>query len=118
MGEIIDFKSRNSSQPDRESRKLTAKVHDIQDALREIYDHLDNAYENLNTMEKECARVEAFYDEAILELARKIKPENVPVEFLNYSKNLVVEALETGEIQIRWEAPNQEFEIIFTPEEE
>lgn len=118
MGEVIDFKSRNSSQPNRESRKLTTKVHDIQDALKEIYAHLDDAYENLNTMETECNRVEAFYDEAILELAKSIGPENVPAEFLDFSKNLVVEVLETGEFQIKWSAPNQEFDIIFIPEED
>ena len=120
VGEVIDFKSRQNSGivQDRETRKLMEKVHDLQDALGEIYDHIESAYENLNTMESECNRVEVYYDETILALAQKIGPENVPVEFLNYSTNIVVEAKETGEVQIKWEAPNKEFEIIFTPDEE
>lgn len=119
VAEIIDFNSRKSlgKTQDREVRKLTEKVRDLQDALGEIYDHIENAYENLNTMETECNRVEVYYDETLLALAQKVGPENVPVEFLNYSTNLIVEALETGEVQIKWEAPNKEFEIIFTPEE-
>lgn len=120
MGEVVDFAARLKERPlgDREARKLVEKLHNVQGALQEIYGHIEDAYENLNVMEKECTRVEAFYDETLLELARQIGSENVPVEFFDFSANVVVVPGENGEINLKLEDPEQKFEIVFTPESE
>jgi hypothetical protein len=116
MGEIIDFASRKRTPKDPETRALMEKIHTLQDTLNEIWGHLDDAYANLNFMEEECGKLEKFYDEVVLELARKIGGENIPVEFLNYSKNVVPELQSDGSYKMVIKEP--EMEIIFTPEED
>ena len=116
MGEIIDFASRKRTPKDPETRALMEKIHTLQDTLNEIWGHLDDAYANLNFMEEECGKLEKFYDEVVLELARKIGGENMPVEFLNYSKNVVPELQSDGSYKMVIKEP--EMEIIFTPEED
>ena len=116
MGEIIDFASRKRTPKDPETRALMEKIHTLQDTLNEIWGHLEDAYANLNFMEEECGKLEKFYDEVVLELARKIGGENIPVEFLNYSKNVVPELQSDGTYKMVIKEP--EMEIIFTPEED
>ena len=116
MGEIIDFASRKRTPQDPETRKMYEKIHTLQDTLNEIWGHLDDAYANLNFMEEECGKLEKFYDEVVLELARKIGGENIPVEFLNYSKNVVPELQSDGTYKMVIKEP--ELEIIFTPDED
>jgi len=116
MGEIIDFASRKRTPKDPETRALMEKIHTLQDTLNEIWGHLDDAYAILNFMEEECGKLEKFYDEVVLELARKIGGENIPVEFLNYSKNVVPELQSDGSYKMVIKEP--EMEIIFTPEED
>lgn len=116
MGEIIDFASRKRTPKDPETRALMEKIHTLQDTLNEIWGHLDDAYANLNFMEEECGKLEKFYDEVVLELARKIGGENIPIEFLNYSKNVVPELQSDGSYKMVIKEP--EMEIIFTPEED
>jgi len=116
MGEIIDFASRKRTPKDPETRALMDKIHDLQETLQEIWGHIDDAYGNLNYMEQECGKVEGFYDDVVLELAHKIGSENIPVEFLNYSKNVVPELQSDGTYKMVIKEP--EMEIIFTPEED
>ena len=116
MGEIIDFASRTRTPKDPETRKMYEKIHTLQETLNEIWGHLDDAYANLNFMEEECGKVEKVYDEVVLELARKIGGENIPVEFLNYSKNVVPELQSDGTYKMVIKEP--EMEIIFTPDED
>ena len=116
MGEIIGFASRKRTPKDPETRALMEKIHTLQDTLNEIWGHLEDAYANLNFMEEECGKLEKFYDEVVLELARKIGGENIPVEFLNYSKNVVPELQSDGTYKMVIKEP--EMEIIFTPEED
>jgi len=116
MGEIIDFKSRKRTPKDPETRKMYEKIHTLQETLSDIWGHIDDAHANLNFMEEECGKVEQFYDEIVLELARKIGGENIPVEFLNYSKNVVPELQSDGTYKMVIKEP--EMEIIFTPEED
>jgi hypothetical protein len=116
MGQVIDFASRQRSPKDPETRNLMDRLHNLQDTLTEVWQHLDDAYANLNFMEEECGKLEKFYDETVLELARHMGSENIPVEFLNYSKNAVPELQEDGSYKIVLKEP--EMEIIFTPEED
>lgn len=116
MGEIIDFASRKRTPKDPETRALMEKIHTLQDTLNEIWGHLEDAYANLNFMEEECGKLEKFYDEVVLELARKIGGENIPIEFLNYSKNVVPELQSDGSYKMVIKEP--EMEIIFTPDED
>ena len=116
MGQVIDFASRKRTPKDPETRKMYDKIHTLQETLSEIWGHIDDAYANLNFMEEECGKVEQFYDEVVLELARKIGGENIPVEFLNYSKNVVPELQSDGTYKMVVKEP--EFEIIFTPDED
>ena len=116
MGQVIDFASRKRTPKDPETRKMYEKVHTLQETLSEIWGHIDDAYANLNFMEEECGKVEQLYDEVVLELARKIGGENIPVEFLNYSKNVVPELQADGTYKMVIKEP--EIEIIFTPDED
>lgn len=116
MGQVIDFTSRKRTPKDPETRKMYEKIHTLQETLSEIWGHIDDAYGNLNYMEEECGKVEKVYDEVVLELARKIGGENIPVEFLNYSKNVVPELQSDGTYKMVIKEP--EMEIIFTPEED
>ena len=116
MGQVIDFTSRKRTPKDPETRKMYEKIHTLQETLSEIWGHIDDAYANLNFMEEECGKVEKFYDEVVLELAKKIGGENIPVEFLNYSKNVVPELQSDGTYKMVIKEP--EMEIIFTPDED
>ena len=118
MGEVIDFTTRRREPKDPEVRKLMEKIHSLQDAMNEIYGHIDDAYGNLNVMETEAGKVEKFYDEVILELARKIGGENIPVEFLNFSTRLtpVLQNDGTYKLELQEEEKVEDLEIIFTPD--
>jgi hypothetical protein len=118
MGEVIDFTTRRREPKDPEVRKLMEKIHSLQDAMNEIYGHIEDAYGNLNVMETEAGKVEQFYDEVILELARKIGGENVPVEFLNFSTRLtpVLQNDGTYKLELQEEEKVEDLEIIFTPD--
>lgn len=116
MGQVIDFASRKRTPKDPETRALMEKLYNLQEAMREIWQHVDDAYENLGYMEDECGKVETFYDETVLELAKKVGGENIPVEFLNYSKNVVPELQPDGSYKMVIKEP--ELEIIFTPDED
>lgn len=115
MGEVIDFTTRRRKPKDPEVRKLMEKIHTLQDAMNEIYGHIDDAYGNLNVMETEAGKVEKFYDEVILELAKRIGGENIPVEFLNYSQRLqpILQNDGTYKLELQEEP---EIEIVFTPD--
>jgi len=116
MGQVIDFTSRKRTPKDPETRAIMERIHGLQETLQEIWGHIDDAYGNLNYMEDECGKVETFYDEVILELASKIGGENIPVEFLNYSKNVVPELQSDDTYKMVVKEP--ELEIIFTPDED
>jgi hypothetical protein len=118
MGEVIDFTTRRREPKDPEVRKLMEKIHSLQDAMNEIYGHIEDAYGNLNVMETEAGKVEQFYDEVILELARKIGGENIPVEFLNFSTRLtpVLQNDGTYKLELQEEEKVEDLEIIFTPD--
>ena len=118
MGQVIDFASRQRSPKDPETRALVDRLHTLQETLTEVWQHLDDAHANLNFMEEECGKLEKFYDEVILELAKKIGSENMPVEFLNYSRNAVPELQSDGTYKIVIRDPEDNFEIIFTPDED
>ena len=120
MGEVIDFTTRRREPKDPEVRKLMEKIHSLQEAMNDIYGHIEDAYGNLNVMETEAGKVEQFYDEVILELARKIGGENIPVEFLNFSTRLTPVLQNDGtyklELQEEEEEKVEDLEIIFTPD--
>jgi len=117
MGEVIDFTTRRREPKDPEVRKLMEKIHSLQDAMNEIYGHIDDAYGNLNVMETEAGKVEKFYDEVILELARKIGGENIPVEFLNFSTRLTPVLQNDGTYKLELQEEKvEDLEIIFTPD--
>jgi hypothetical protein len=117
MGEVIDFTTRRREPKDPEVRKLMEKIHSLQDAMNEIYGHIDDAYGNLNVMETEAGKVEKFYDEVILELARKIGGENIPIEFLNFSTRLTPVLQNDGTYKLELQEEKvEDLEIIFTPD--
>lgn len=117
MGEVIDFTTRRREPKDPEVRKLMEKIHSLQDAMNEIYGHIEDAYGNLNVMETEAGKVEQFYDEVILELARKIGGENIPVEFLNFSTRLTPVLQNDGTYKLELQEEKvEDLEIIFTPD--
>ena len=118
MGEVIDFTTRRREPKDPEVRKLMEKIHSLQEAMNDIYGHIEDAYGNLNVMETEAGKVEKFYDEVILELARKIGGENIPVEFLNFSTRLtpVLQNDGTYKLELQEEEKVEDLEIIFTPD--
>jgi len=117
MGEVIDFTTRRREPKDPEVRKLMEKIHSLQDAMNEIYGHIDDAYGNLNVMETEAGKVEKFYDEVILELAKKIGGENIPVEFLNFSTRLTPVLQNDGTYKLELQEEKvKDLEIIFTPD--
>jgi len=117
MGEVIDFTTRRREPKDPEVRKLMEKIHSLQEAMNEIYGHIDDAYGNLNVMETEAGKVEKFYDEVILELARKIGGENIPVEFLNFSTRLTPVLQNDGTYKLELQEEKvEDLEIIFTPD--
>ena len=117
MGEVIDFTTRRRKPKDPEVRKLMEKIHSLQDAMNEIYGHIEDAYGNLNVMETEAGKVEQFYDEVILELARKIGGENIPVEFLNFSTRLTPVLQNDGTYKLELQEEKvEDLEIIFTPD--
>ena len=117
MGEVIDFTTRRREPKDPEVRKLMEKIHSLQDAMNEIYGHIDDAYGNLNVMETEAGKVEKFYDEVILELAKKIGGENIPVEFLNFSTRLTPVLQNDGTYKLELQEEKvEDLEIIFTPD--
>jgi len=119
MGEVIDFTTRRREPKDPEVRKLMEKIHSLQEAMNDIYGHIEDAYGNLNVMETEAGKVEKFYDEVILELARKIGGENIPVEFLNFSTRLtpVLQNDGTYKLELQEEEEKvEDLEIIFTPD--
>jgi len=117
MGEVIDFNTRRREPKDPEVRKLMEKIHSLQEAMNEIYGHIDDAYGNLNVMETEAGKVEKFYDEVILELARKIGGENIPVEFLNFSTRLTPVLQNDGTYKLELQEEKvEDLEIIFTPD--
>ena len=119
MGEVIDFTTRRREPKDPEVRKLMEKIHSLQEAMNDIYGHIEDAYGNLNVMETEAGKVEQFYDEVILELARKIGGENIPVEFLNFSTRLtpVLQNDGTYKLELQEEEEKvEDLEIIFTPD--
>ena len=117
MGEVIDFKARQKKPKDKEVADLLQKIDLLQDALKDIYYHVDDAYRSLNMMEEECGKVEKVYDQTILELSRRIGSENIPVEFLHYSRNVKPQVQEDGSIHLIWE-PEEDIEITFTPDED
>jgi len=116
MGQVIDFTSRKRTPKDPETRAIMDRLHLLQETLQDIWSHIDDGYANLNLMEEECGKVEKFYDEVVLELAKRVGGENVPVEFLNYSKNVVPELQSDGTYKMVIKEP--ELEIIFTPDED
>lgn len=117
MGEVIDFTTRRRKPKDPEVRKLMDKIHSLQDAMNEIYGHIEDAYGNLNVMETEAGKVEKFYDEVILELAKKIGGENIPVEFLNFSTRLTPVLQNDGTYKLELQEEKvEDLEIIFTPD--
>ena len=117
MGEVIDFATRQREPRDPEVRKLMEKIHTLQEAMSEIYGHIDDAYGNLSVMETEAGKVEKFYDEVILELAKKIGGENIPVEFLNFSTRLTPVLQNDGTYKLELQEEKVEnLEIIFTPD--
>jgi len=117
MGEVIDFTTRRREPKDPEVRKLMEKIHSLQEAMNDIYGHIEDAYGNLNVMETEAGKVEKFYDEVILELARKIGGENIPVEFLNFSTRLTPVLQNDGTYKLELQEEKvEDLEIIFTPD--
>jgi len=117
MGEVIDFTTRRREPKDPEVRKLMEKIHSLQEAMNDIYGHIEDAYGNLNVMETEAGKVEQFYDEVILELARKIGGENIPVEFLNFSTRLTPVLQNDGTYKLELQEEKvEDLEIIFTPD--
>ena len=120
MGDVVDFSTHRQNKPSkaRKNHKLAHRLEGLQSALSDIYGHIEDAYENLKIMEIECARVEAFYDESLLEFAKEIGPGNVPAEFLEYSTSVTAVADEIGNITLKLEEADPAIEIIFTPESE
>lgn len=120
MGDVIDFgthRQKNSSKT-KQSSTLAYRLEGLQEVLGEIYGHIEDAYENLKIMEVECSRVEAFYDETLLEFAKDVGPGNVPSEFLDYSTSVTAVKDEMGIITLKLEEIDPAIEIIFTPESE
>ena len=120
MGDIVDFSAHKHRKPSkaRQNSKTVHRLEGLQEALSDIYGHIEDAYENLKIMEVECARVEAFYDETLLEFAKDIGPGNVPSEFLDYSTSVTAVTDDMGNITLKLEEADPAIEIIFTPESE
>ena len=117
MGDIIDFRSRKKYPADAESALIINRLNNLQNALRDVYKHIEDGWESMQIMETEAEKVEKAYDEVLCDLSDVMGAENIPVEFLEYSKNVRVDCQEDGSFKLVWE-PNQDFHIVFTPEED
>ena len=86
MGDIIDFRSRKKYPKDAETSLIMNRLSNLQNALRDVYKHIEDGWESMQIMETEAAKVEKAYDEVLCDLSDVMGAENIPVEFLEYSK--------------------------------
>ena len=69
MGDIIDFRSRKKYPKDAETSLIMNRLSNLQNALRDVYKHIEDGWESMQIMETEAAKVEKAYDEVLCDLS-------------------------------------------------
>jgi len=58
--------------------------------LSSIYEILEQAYKDLNTMEEVIGNAEYSFEKAVTDYAKEVGAEQVPLDILSYCKGIVV----------------------------
>lgn len=85
------------------NKRLEGRLKTMLGVLDSVYQHVNEGYAQVAAMEKQCDLIQAAYDELLKEFIDQVGPNNVPVEYLNYSNNLQVE-LVNGQVVLKWKS--------------
>ena len=103
MNNIIDIKTGNVVQfPVHGKRQqLEIKLTNLQRMLDARYKHLNEILEEMNKIEKSCDNLETKYNKILLDYGKRIGPENVDREYLDFSTAIEFVTDEHGNIVMK-----------------